>query len=130
MTFDPNKSVQTRDGRPARILATDVKGGPYTIAAAIGRKRGCGEYVSAFTSDGCYFEGKEGENDLVNVPERKSLWFNEYAHRGGSVYGAYDTRETADDAVAWRDRAAVVELIFEDGKLVDFKRWETNDGHD
>ena len=126
--FDPNKPVRTRDGRSARILATDLKNSSYPIAAAIDRVRTGDECVASYTSDGRYFEGRECASDLVNVPERHSLWFNEYAHRGGSVYGAYDTRETADDAVAWRDRAAVVELIFEDGKLVDFKRWETNDG--
>ena len=86
--------------------------------------------MSPHYGDGWYFDGKEGENDLVNVPERKSLWFNEYAHQGVVLSTALMTPETADDAVAWRDRAAVVELIFEDGKLVDFKRWETNDGHD
>ena len=129
MTFDPNKSVQTRDGRAARILCTDLKAAPYTIAAAI-RIRGSGEeYLTTRTSDGRNFEGREGVDDLVNVPERKSLWFNEYPDVNVGVCKPRRTRKAADD-VAWRGRAAVVELIFEDGKLVDFKRWETNDGHD
>lgn len=44
----------------------------------------------------------------------------------GSVAGPYHTREKAD-AVASPTRTAVLELIFDSGKLVDFKRWETND---
>ena len=46
MTADPNKSVQTRDGRPAHP-ATDVKGSIHYRAAAIGRKAGMRQYVSA-----------------------------------------------------------------------------------
>lgn len=71
-------------------------------------------------------DGKEYEKDLVNVPERKSSWFNEYVAYSGIGYGPYDAREEADAASA-SSRTAVVELIFEDGKLVDFKRWATKD---
>ena len=112
-TFDPTKPVQTRDGRKARILATDLCGkNGETIAAAIHRVdfQGC-EILSAFFDDGSSSRGPRSD-DLVNVPERVTKWCNIYGPR------YYGSRIDADKC-AITGRVAVAELIFEEDKLVD-----------
>lgn len=92
--FDPTKPVQTRDGRPARILITDLKS-EWSIAAAVnilGR-----EELYSFTPDG-YFDhpGNVNDLDLVNVPTKVLLegWINVYPI--GTNEMIHPTRESAD----------------------------------
>ena len=69
MTFDPTKPVQTRDGRKARILCTDAKGG-QPIVALVTTFDNEAEHVVRFRSDGgCYSRGADPVHDLINVPE-------------------------------------------------------------
>jgi len=71
--LDINKPVQTRDGRPARIIATDVKSS-YPIVAlvkvCINNNEECENNVS-YTKDGKCFASKieDDPRDLINVPE-------------------------------------------------------------
>lgn len=68
--FDPTKPVQTRDGRKARILATDIKHEKYPISAAVTMGNG-NEVVCAFSPDGCFhYERMHRNEDLVNIPEK------------------------------------------------------------
>lgn len=73
-TFNPNKPVQTRDGREARIIASDVQA-EYPIIAAIKNVDGS-EFIETYKVDGaspyasCYTYC-EDVVDLVNVPEKK-----------------------------------------------------------
>lgn len=68
MKFDPSKPVQTRDGRAARIVATDRKSNHYPIVAFV--ESGDEEYCHTYTTDGRYhFVGEESPSDLVNLPE-------------------------------------------------------------
>ena len=54
MTFDPTRPVQTRDGRPARIVATDrhCPGEDVSIVALVKDKTGTRENVLAYRRDG------------------------------------------------------------------------------
>lgn len=72
--FDPTKPVQTRDGRPARILATDVKNnGGFIIVVAIPSKYNDNEVVYTVHDDGCYYKGNPTvADDLINVPEPRT----------------------------------------------------------
>ena len=65
--FDPTKPVQTRDGRPARILCTDRTGSQFPIIALISFSDA--ESVVSVKSNGCMYGQGETPNDLVNVPE-------------------------------------------------------------
>jgi len=70
--FDPTKPVQTRDGRKARIICTD-KESVHTIVALI--KKSCGtEYAQTYLRDGLCYLHRESDEDLINIPERKSRW--------------------------------------------------------
>lgn len=91
--FDPTKPVQTRDGRPARILATDLKSSHGAIVAIVNTEGE--ERAIHFHASGHYFTETESAIDLVNVPEKRTIefWLNVYpdilAHR-------HDSKKAAD----------------------------------
>lgn len=79
MNFDPTKPVATRDGRAARILSTDGPAGKPIVAAV---RQGSGEIALTYQT----FPGAEAafamevgggpsDDDLVNIPARKSTYY-------------------------------------------------------
>mgnify|MGYP000550111845 CR=1 FL=1 len=70
--FDPTKPVQTRYGSPARIICTDRKGGPPLLALVRGQERE--ERIFSFYPSGQVYTTHCSGLDLVNVPERESLF--------------------------------------------------------
>jgi hypothetical protein len=73
--LDLSKSIQTRDGRTARIVCTDVKDSKFPILALVRHpdlpER---EIVQTYSADGFFNEAKSlNPNDLVNVPESSEL---------------------------------------------------------
>lgn len=113
MTFDPNKPVQTRDGRKVRIICTD-KRGLYPIVALI--SDGDGESCGTHTGDGKFSINREGDDprDLINVPECKTLWANVY---DGCVSRTFHSRQDASGSRG-ADARGLVSLTVEDGKIV------------
>ncbi len=127
--FDPTKPVQTRDGRKARILCTDFKD-VWPIVAAVTTNtdieviryyregglvaRNCGPMsaMSALT------DSLLDPDDLINIPERTSLWFNLY--EPDLICGGYQSKDICN----LRNKASrltVLEIVYEDGKPVDVK---------
>lgn len=94
--FDPTKPVQTRDGRAARILATDAKNACYPIIAVI--QTSAGEKPQSYTLEGRFCFGVTDDTDLVNVPEGRVLecWINAYPD------GTFSSWFNASDAQAYR----------------------------
>ncbi|HEY0623149.1 hypothetical protein [Sphingomonas sp.] len=122
--FDPAKPVQTRDGRKARIIATDIKSA-YPIIAAYASDSGA-ELVGGFTVDGRYIHSRhEHSHDLVNVPERTERFFVVYmnlfpvlntVNDGGPAVvevAEGDCRLGQDDNLVFG-----VKVTFEDGRIV------------
>ncbi len=76
MTFDKTKPVQTRDGRPARIICTDQKGNAPIVALIYQDKDGGYEVPGEYDSGGL-FQGFSGDDssdfDLVAVPETREV---------------------------------------------------------
>lgn len=124
MTFDPTKPVQTRDGRPARIICTDLvsASGKSIVALA---KEPFGTYagknvesVTYYYSDGHFLPSKiDNDMDLVNVPERVVRFVNIKTHecisRANSV--CHTTTRRKDKKF---DDFSTLKLTFEDGKLI------------
>lgn len=90
VTFDPAKPVQTRDGREARIIATDCQG-TFPIAAEVRRIGGVGWHVTTFTASGGFGPHGEGSSDLVNVEPTKTLYV--------SLGNAYSVAANGDRAL-------------------------------
>lgn len=85
--------VQTRDGRPARVICYDKNGDKYPIIALIsneGKETPC-----LYDINGRHYIF--GGNDLVMVSTKKEGWINIYPKENyvGHISNAYETEEEA-----------------------------------
>jgi hypothetical protein len=71
MAFDPKKPVQTRDGRPARILCTDAKSS-FPIIALVTMFDGS-EAAHPYYAEGNSRSSSIHPFDLVNVPVKRTI---------------------------------------------------------
>lgn len=116
MSLDLTKPVQTRDGRKARILCTDLNNLNWTLVAAVKEADG---------RETVHFYKENGSNNvtgmcLENVPERHSVWMNEYKKEKGHPFGGIrSSRSLCDDVcLTATERTAVIEIVYEDSKFV------------
>ena len=95
---NPSKKVVTREGRPVRIICTDVKGASYSVLALV--DKGDYEGPTLYTKKGEYSLGTECSYDLFFAPVKKSGWINLYKMNSIISPGprAYDTKEEAESA--------------------------------
>jgi len=113
--LDPTKPVQTRNGRKARIICVDREGknasSKYPIIALVKASDGS-EELRSYTVDGFHFftdEKEESENDLVNVPEERTVWVNVYKDSGTGC--CFDTRELANEGKrTGKRRVAILQI--------------------
>jgi hypothetical protein len=123
--FDPSKPVQTRDGRSARILATDFKatsGYNWSIVAAI-KNVDDTETLYKYYSNGSFGRGlKTPEEphhlDLVNVPEIKVVYRNIYKEGSAAKDRASleETRKAGEGA--YHTLIGTMKMTLTDGKLM------------
>ena len=94
--FKVGDTGKTRDGRPYRVIATDLKNAE-TIAAAIETPSG-EEYVTmCFANGKVYGGGTPSDNDLI--PPTPAVYINVYEHKDGRRYSynyPVSSREQAD----------------------------------
>lgn len=67
---------QTRDGRPARILATDLRN-KWPIVAAV-EERGKDDVVLYCADGRLWDDSAEHVSDLINIPVKREGWVNIY----------------------------------------------------
>ena len=65
----PEWKVVTREGKPARILCTDLDDNDYPVAAVVGNF-----HVDKYTADGLFQAGKETKYDLFFASEKHEGW--------------------------------------------------------
>ena len=65
----PDWKVVTREGRPVRILCTDLDDNNYPVAAAIKNR-----HVDKYTAEGLFHAGRETKYDLFFAPEKHEGW--------------------------------------------------------
>lgn len=118
MTIDLNKPLQTRDGRPVRILATNLKG-VYPVAGVVAAEDGT-ETVHGFCLDGSFYApGDPDRFDLQNIPEETVEHGNFYPDRTalGQVSWVTYGAASAEDARQGLGRGGVTLKITRlDGK--------------
>ena len=79
MKLDVTKSVQRRDGRPARIICTNMKG-PWTIVAlVVPDSKNNEEICSIYFPNGRVSMLELSCYDLVNVKVKKWLWIYRFS---------------------------------------------------
>lgn len=66
---NPNREMVTREGKPVRILCTDLDDADYPVAAAIRNY-----HVDKFTADGLFQAGKKTKYDLFFGKEKREGW--------------------------------------------------------
>ena len=97
---NPSRKVITRDGRPVRIVCTDMKGGGNQPIVALypSSHKYLGEIVATFCANGEFTMGTESEYDLFFAPEKHEGWVNVYGGLGpGTRYCKciFDSEEEA-----------------------------------
>ena len=92
---NPNREVVTREGKPVRILCTDLDDNDYPVAAAIRNW-----HVDRFTADGLFQAGQVNKYDLFFAREKREGWaliFKETAFRASHLSPEiYATKEAAE----------------------------------
>jgi len=116
MPFDPTKPIQTEDGRSARILCTDLNNLNWPLVVAVKNTDGR-ETVHVYKENGA--KNVTGMS-LENVPERHSVWMNEYKKEKCHPFGGIrSSRSLCDDlCLTATERTAVIEIVYEDSKFV------------
>ena len=100
---NPSRKVVTREGRSARILCVDKKGGDLPIIALIQQCTRDNEIIGTFTKEGKWSIAiAEQPNDLFFAPEKHEGWINVYRNQdtGTICFGAilYNSRKEAEEA--------------------------------
>lgn len=112
MSFNPDLPFQTRDGRKARIICMDRKGGSFPIMVLSENAEGELEQLSHHGLDGMLGSGRKESNcDLINIPE--THWVNVYAVEFGYSLKIFTSREDADKCASLTmsgDRVACIEF--------------------
>ena len=117
--LDLTKPVQTRDGHPVRILATDLRS-EYPVTGIISHP-GYDE-VETWTLDGAFVSSDEHPDDLVNVPETVKRYYPvsrlaptlqvwEYAQNSCEAIGFESLQDCRDNGYL----GPVIEIVFVDG---------------
>ena len=83
---NPSRKIVTREGKPARIICTDVKGASYSVLALV--DKGDYEASTLYTKKGEYNLGTECSYDLFFAPEKHEGWINLYKSGNGWSLGA------------------------------------------
>ena len=65
----PEWKVVTREGKPVRILCTDLDDNDYPVAAVVGNF-----HVDKYTAEGIFHAGRETKYDLFFAPEKHEGW--------------------------------------------------------
>lgn len=114
--FNPDKPVQTRGGRKARIVSTN---GDNTFQIAAWIEGNNEEHMEVFDASGSYYgDGKENRNDLINIPETHVRYINFYPNDKLYIDG-FETKEEADryNEDARSKRIACIRVEFKDGQF-------------
>lgn len=121
MALDLSKPIQTRDGKPARILANDVKGDTENKIIAL-VDTGDEEILAIRLASGRLLEGAERPDDLVNAPERRVVYRNLYLGAPVSAEQIGLEWDTAEEAHGIRTAgilpSVTVQITEVDGEVV------------
>lgn len=113
--------VQTRDGRPARIICFDRKDKDFPIVALVESISKTCEFPQVYTNEGkIHPDGRESGVDLVMTTIKKEGWIDIF-HRKGlftechEAKMVYPTEEEAKEAASGNaDYVATIKISWEE----------------
>lgn len=110
-----DKEYQTRDGRPARVHATDISGDRPVLASHFEHKRGWVAYD--YYPNGRIKRGEENDIDLIEKPRTHKIVSYVNVYRD-SDFEVYFTREEADrHALSTRIACKRIEFEVQEGEF-------------
>lgn len=111
--FDPTKPVQTRDGREAIIVSPNSGNTSYPLYACITEEDG-DQNLHLFTENGGFYEFREDDWDLINIPEAPEGFKGEVT----KFFNVGMSFVKLHAAAGRHPFYPVVEITFKDGKYV------------
>ena len=109
--FDPSKAVRTRGNKRVRIIATDINNDGWPIGALVTEDDGR-EVFYKYTVDGRRTLSSIHSYDLINIPEKRTVWVNIYECGHCSYYST--SHRAFENALS--SRIACVKVEFEEGE--------------
>ena len=98
----PDWKVVTREGKPVRILCTDLDDNDYPVAAATKNW-----HVDKYTTGGLFNASKETKYDLFFATEKHEGWVNIYRDLGLGGMRCSCVFDSEEEAIRNRDTAAI-----------------------
>lgn len=114
--FNPDKPVQTRDGRKAEIVYSELSG-IYPLLAIVTQEGG-EVFDATYTMSGSYSGDGKSNLDLINIPETHVLWQNIGQNGDGTRYvqTVHRSRDMADKHMR-PDRTECIRVEFKEGQF-------------
>ena len=108
---NPSRKIVTREGKPARIICTDVKGVSYSVLALV--DKGDYEVPIICTKNGV---GTGCSYDLFFVPEKQEGWINVYKSGFSWSLGTsiWQTEEEAKEWIGAADYTTTIKIEWEE----------------
>ena len=111
---NPSRMVVTGDGRPVRIICTDMKSYNEKIVGLIMSDTGI-ESIFTWTQQGKQYLNMDTPNDLFFAPEKHIGWVNIYQVGKNKKCGfIYETEEAAKDQFESNEHIATVKVEWEE----------------
>ena len=111
---NPSRKVVTRDGRPVRIICTDMKSYNEKIVGLIPSDTGI-ESIVTWTQQGKQYLNMDTPKDLFFAPEKHEGWVNIYKVGKNKKCGfIYETEEAAKSQFEPNEHIATVKVEWEE----------------
>lgn len=117
--IDFTKPVQTRDGKPARILCTDRITRELPVVALILLEGN--EQICSFHPDGRYRSDSDSDFDLINVPPKVVSEGYSNVYRDGSTGKLHITKDAAQSQ-ALSDAIGLIKITTYDDGTFDIEK--------
>ena len=98
----PDWKVVTREGRPVRIVYTELDDSVYPVVAVINNW-----HAQKFTAGGLFHAGKKMKYDLFFATEKHEGWVNIYRDLGLGEMRCRCVFDSEEEAIRNRDTAAI-----------------------
>lgn len=118
--LDLKKPLQTRDGKPVRLLCTNANTkGDWPLVGLVTNSMTGLEYVFQWHKDGSLYPDTAFHSDLINVPVKKVtkyivMFTNQRTGKPKMSTGLFDSEEQARGVLKGRGILQIIPVIIEE----------------